>query len=865
MTGNVVAGLALLVLGSIAQPVTAQPSAPGVVHVAPPTGERATDRASILAALERVPPGGTVQFAAGTYVTGEIIRVGVPRITLLGHEDGTAVRGCDPSEYLEQAVVLFTCAGFELSAGHQTVRNLTFEYTSHGLFVGCCWFDNPDDAESGEGRQPRLAQPGGHVIEGNTFRFASNPIRVIGASAEPILIRGNRFVNSYHVVSVMGGAVHFLDNDVAVPEPGQVPIAGHPGGAVAMLPFGSMLPPWNRSADEDTSCSHNVIAGNRIEGHPDAIYIGAHAGSSCRHNIIRDNTLIVRPTVRGADMRIVGVPLAIRSTDSGLIEDNHVDGNRIAGAEGLGIEVFRASRNRISNNLITGISRRDPFPGSAYWRDASPWREGNGSGIWLSPGSDENEIVGNTFEDIATDAIVVEGERNRVETRSTGDAVRDLGSGNVVVSSPAPPSAHEEVEALTARFVRYLDDESWRSLAPFYAPDAVLALPGRVVLEGREAILDYFRPVVARIRGVEATTSALDGDERTVTVTTPYTARFAPATHPAPATFSNTWARQPDGSWLIVAGTFELPGHAGVESHGTVRSGYFHSDDVRLHYLEFGGEGVPVLFISSGDRTAYAFMEFAPRFTDRNRVLALSQRGAGPSEGEPAPVVDPTVLGRDIVTLLDSAGIERAVVAHMWQEVLVYLAEEHPQRLAGLVFLGGGVPDPEADWRGEDPIGLLRMLERSRAAIWGADRDASPTWGYAPRYLETGASVGVPALLFVDEARSVEDGWEEIMGYARLASVPEAAPLFPDTLARQYFERLAADEEMQERGRSFWREVVEPVQRAAEEGFYRAFGGSLRTVAVESRAIGYGYRDAPDAISPHIRQFLHEVWRRERR
>ncbi|CAN5678507.1 hypothetical protein BH23GEM7_BH23GEM7_30560 [soil metagenome] len=79
----------------------ALPAAPesDVVHVAPPTGEAETDRASILAALERVQQGGTVQFAPGTYLIGEIIRVPTPRLTLLGHPDGTTLRGCEPDEY----------------------------------------------------------------------------------------------------------------------------------------------------------------------------------------------------------------------------------------------------------------------------------------------------------------------------------------------------------------------------------------------------------------------------------------------------------------------------------------------------------------------------------------------------------------------------------------------------------------------------------------------------------------------------------------------------------------------------------------------------------------------------------------------
>lgn len=101
MTKSCLAAIALLALGAT-QPTTAQraasstPQEDGIVLVVPPTGEKATDRASILAALEKVEPGGTVQFAPGTYLSGEIIHVTVPGITLLGHPEGTILRGCDP-------------------------------------------------------------------------------------------------------------------------------------------------------------------------------------------------------------------------------------------------------------------------------------------------------------------------------------------------------------------------------------------------------------------------------------------------------------------------------------------------------------------------------------------------------------------------------------------------------------------------------------------------------------------------------------------------------------------------------------------------------------------------------------------------
>lgn len=68
-------------------------------------------------------------------------------------------------------------------------------------------------------------------------------------------------------------------------------------------------------------------------------------------------------------------------------------------------------------------------PGSA--RDPS-LGEANGAGLWVSPGSDENEIVGSIFEDIATHAIVLEGDRNVVQTQGGSGAVRDLGIGNRV-------------------------------------------------------------------------------------------------------------------------------------------------------------------------------------------------------------------------------------------------------------------------------------------------------------------------------------------------------------------------------------------------------------------------------------------------
>jgi parallel beta-helix repeat protein len=430
-----------------------------LVHVAAPTGMREVDRASIVAALARVQPGGTVHFAAGTYLVGEVIPVPTGRIALQGHPAGTVLRGCEPAEYeaverefvavmrasgpAEGWPIVTRCGMLELTGGHVTVRDLTFEYSRMGILLGCCH----------HGGRYGPAE-GGYLIENNTFRNSGNAVRAILASPEPTVIRSNRFVNAFHALSAFASHLHFLDNEITVPEPEAVPGMRYAGFAVAVGP----LPPEPEDAPDPSrrSCEHNVIAGNRIDGYIDGIVLIAEPGTRCTNNVIRENTISVRrvpypeawpyaeffPLADLADSSFVGVPLILAggmaisgpASDAmppAVLADNLIEGNRILGADGIGIELVAASRNRIVNNTIRGIRARDPFPGNSPGFTPG-WQAGNGSAIWISPGSEENEILDNRFEEIAADAVVLEGANNRVQTRGASDRVRDLGVGNRV-------------------------------------------------------------------------------------------------------------------------------------------------------------------------------------------------------------------------------------------------------------------------------------------------------------------------------------------------------------------------------------------------------------------------------------------------
>jgi parallel beta-helix repeat protein len=403
-----------------AHPLAAAVGGAHVVHVAPPTGNRDLDRASILAALGEVRPGGTVQFAEGTYLIGfdtpfslDFIRVTVPRITLLGHPAGTTLRGCNPEDF-----VFVGCNGLELTGGHQTVRDLTFEYSWFALFLGREFSVDPDGNFFFD---PIESGPGGYRIENNTFRNIIS-VTMYGRLREPSLIRHNTFTNVWHAVVVRGGTAHVLDNDISAPDPEQVPFFGYPGGSAIAI-----VPNYHASA---SSCDHNIVANNRIETYPNGIVVRIPSPgevptvtATCRHNIVRDNT-VVNSRIFHPDFDEAALSLQNHLGPEGFLEHNLVEGNRILGAEGMGIMVYRAERNRIVNNAISGITLRDPFPG---WLG-----EGNGSGVWVSPGSSGNKLLANTFADLAAHAAVLEGDDNHVATTSASDVVRDLGVGNRV-------------------------------------------------------------------------------------------------------------------------------------------------------------------------------------------------------------------------------------------------------------------------------------------------------------------------------------------------------------------------------------------------------------------------------------------------
>ena len=112
------------------------------------------------------------------------------------------------------------------------------------------------------------------------------------------------------------------------------------------------------------------------------------------------------------------------------------------------------------------------------------------------------------------------------------------------------------------------------------------------------------------------------------------------------------------------------------------------SQTVRLEVVDWGGRGLPLVFLAGLGNTAHVFDTFAPQFTDHFHVVGITRRGFGASAGTPPPNNLDTLVA-DVAAALDSLRIGRVVlVGHsIAGEEMTRFAELHGPRCAGLVYL----------------------------------------------------------------------------------------------------------------------------------------------------------------------------------
>src|SRR5687767_11741556 len=92
------------------------------------------------------------------------------------------------------------------------------------------------------------------------------------------------------------------------------------------------------------------------------------------------------------------------------------------------------------------------------------------------------------------------------------------------------------------------------------------------------------------------------------------------------------------------------------------KSDFVNVNGIRLHYLDWGGTGSTLIFLTGMGASAYIFDKFAARFNDKFHVLALTRRGHGDSD-YPETGYDADTLTEDIRQFMDHLNIEKAILA----------------------------------------------------------------------------------------------------------------------------------------------------------------------------------------------------------
>lgn len=117
--------------------------------------------------------------------------------------------------------------------------------------------------------------------------------------------------------------------------------------------------------------------------------------------------------------------------------------------------------------------------------------------------------------------------------------------------------------------------------------------------------------------------------------------------------------------------------------------------DLRMRYLDWGGNGKPMLALHGLASSANWYDTVAPLLQNDYRIIAPDQRGHGQTTQAPSGY-DWVSVAADAVGVLDHLGIEQAaVLGHSWGgNVGVNVAAKFPERTSSLVMIDGGFFSP---------------------------------------------------------------------------------------------------------------------------------------------------------------------------
>ncbi|HET6229411.1 MAG TPA: alpha/beta hydrolase [Longimicrobiaceae bacterium] len=270
-------------------------------------------------------------------------------------------------------------------------------------------------------------------------------------------------------------------------------------------------------------------------------------------------------------------------------------------------------------------------------------------------------------------------------------------------------------------------------------------------------------------------------------------------------------------------------GDAGPATGLEPRTRFVGCGGVRLHALDWGGDGPPLVFLPGLGQSAHVFREIAPEFAGEYRVVALTARSHGESDApEHGYTVD--AFAADLRGAMDELGIGRAVLAAhsaagAWA---TRFAADHPDRVRAMIYL-----DAVTDYAGYLDVQVRNPYPappRPRSGDTAAERE----WmrrhvpGFWCGALEADLATRPPAAELMERSMAMASLFGEVAAhpqpYAGLRC-PALALVATDTVETQYPWLDAADAEKRGKAEAYIRTVRAPWRAAAVERFRREAPG----------------------------------------
>jgi pimeloyl-ACP methyl ester carboxylesterase len=139
--------------------------------------------------------------------------------------------------------------------------------------------------------------------------------------------------------------------------------------------------------------------------------------------------------------------------------------------------------------------------------------------------------------------------------------------------------------------------------------------------------------------------------------------------------------------------------------------------DLTFHYVQWGEQGPPIIFVHGLTANAFCFQAFADDLARDHRVFAHDQRGRGDSD-KPESGYSIPIHAADLAELIDEWELNRPVVAghSSGAFIALYLAAHYPEKLSKLILIDAGA---STAWKTieEQPAWLTASINRLGTSV----------------------------------------------------------------------------------------------------------------------------------------------------